>query len=70
MLLSVWGELSSNWGELSLACGTSCPGASFMWGELSWGELSWGEVSYTPPESLGDAKHIRMSQTGSEFTNV
>ena len=32
------------WGELSSECGTSCLGASFIWGELSWGELSLGRV--------------------------
>ena len=40
----MWGELSSEWGELSSGGGASCLGASFLWGELSWGELSLGRV--------------------------
>ena len=41
----MWGDLSSEGGELSSQCGASCLGGSFLWGELSWGELSWGELS-------------------------
>ena len=44
----MWGELSSELGELSSQCGASCLGASFLWGELSWGELSLGRVVRNP----------------------
>ena len=44
----MWDELSSEWGELSSECGASCPGASFLWGELSWGELSLGRIVRNP----------------------
>ena len=40
----MWGELSSEWDELSSNCGASCLGAIFLVGELYWGELSLGRV--------------------------
>ena len=46
----MWGELSSEWCELSSECEASCLGASFLWGELSWGELSLGRVVCNPIE--------------------
>ena len=51
VVFSMWGELSSELGELSSQCGASCLGASFLWGELSWGELSLGRVVRNP---MGD----------------
>ena len=43
----MWGELSSEWGELSSHCR-----ASRLWDELSWGELSLGRVVRNPYKIL------------------
>ena len=60
----MWGELSSKWDELSSECGASCPGASFLWGELSWGELSLGRVVRNPSKK----GHFQRTATCKEGT--
>ena len=45
VVLLMWGELSSEWNELSSECG-----AIFLLGELSWSELSLGRVVHDPME--------------------
>ena len=51
MLRSIWGDLSSKWGELSFECGASCP-MNVGQVELCLGELSWGELSCTLSDTL------------------
>ena len=55
----MWGELCSEWGELSSQCGVSCLGTSFLWGGLSWGELSLGRVVRNP--YLADSDSEKMA---------
>ena len=61
----MWGELSSEWGELSSGGGASCLGASFLWGELPWGELSLGRVVRNPSTRM-----IDMSRSKSPEVNI
>ena len=62
----MWGELTSDWGELSSECGASCLGRVFFGASCLGASCLWGELSVIPFEYLFlcvELYHLKLRST-------